>query len=90
MNYVLREPRDTTKTALVQILTNRGLKEEDIWHYLNTTDDDLIDPASIEHIEEGAQMLLKHMRAHDKVFIQPDSDVDGFTSSLDLIVYAAT
>ena len=87
MNYVLREPRDTTKTALVQILTNRGLKEEDIWHYLNTTDDDLIDPTSIEHIEEGAQMLLKHMRAHDKVFIQPDSDVDGFTSSAILINY---
>ena len=87
MNYVLREPRDTTKTALVQILANRGIKEEDIWHYLNTTDNDLIDPATIEHIDEGAELLLKHMRQRSKVFIQPDSDVDGFTSSAILINY---
>ena len=87
MNYVLREPRDTTKTALVQILVNRGIKEEDIWHYLNTTDNDLIDPSTIEHIDEGAKLLLKHIENNSKVFIQPDSDVDGFTSSAILINY---
>lgn len=87
MNYVLREPRDTTKTALVQILANRGIKEEDIWHYLNTTDNDLIDPSTIEHIDEGAKLLLKHIENNSKVFIQPDSDVDGFTSSAILINY---
>lgn len=87
MNYVLREPRDTTKTALVQILTNRGIQEQDIWHYLNTTDNDLIDPSTIEHIDEGAKLLLKHIENNSKVFIQPDSDVDGFTSSAILINY---
>jgi len=87
VNYVLREPRDTTKTALVQILTNRGIQEQDIWHYLNTTDNDLIDPSTIEHIDEGAKLLLKHIENNSKVFIQPDSDVDGFTSSAILINY---
>ena len=63
------------------------MKEEDIEHYLNTTDDDLIDPASIEHIEEGAELLLKHIKANDNIYIQVDSDVDGFTSSAILINY---
>lgn len=63
------------------------MREEDIEHYLHTTDDDLIDPASIEHIEEGAQLLLKHINNNSKVFIQPDSDVDGFTSSAILLNY---
>ena len=87
MNYVLRSPRDKSKTALVQVLLNRGLKEEDIWHYLNTTDDDLIDTMTIEHINEGCLMLLDHIRANHKIFIQPDADVDGFTSAAILINY---
>ena len=87
MNYVLREERDTTKTALVQILVNRGLKEEDIWHYLNTTDNDLIDPATIEHIDEGAKMLMKHIDKKSTIGVCVDSDVDGFTSSAIIINY---
>ena len=86
MEYILRK-QDETKSALVQVLINRGIKESDIWHYLNTTDDDLIDPASIEHIKEGADLLLKHINANHKIFIQPDADVDGFTSSAILINY---
>ena len=87
MNYVMRKWSDSNKSALVQVLLNRGMREEDIEHYLHTTDDDLIDPASIEHIEEGAQLLLKHINNNSKVFIQPDSDVDGFTSSAILLNY---
>lgn len=30
MKYVMREPRDETKSALVQVLLNRGMKETDI------------------------------------------------------------
>lgn len=71
----------------MQVLLNRGMREEDIEHYLHTTDDDLIDPASIEHMKEGADLLLKHIKNNSKIFIQPDSDVDGFTSSAILINY---
>lgn len=87
MNYILRGKRDRTKTALVQVLLNRGISENDIYHFLNTTDSDLIDPCLIEHVDEGAQMLLKHIENGDKIFIQPDADVDGFTSAAILINY---
>ena len=36
MEYILRK-QDETKSALVQVLINRGIKESDIWHYLLTT-----------------------------------------------------
>ena len=71
----------------MRVLLNRGMKEEDIEHYLNTTDDDLIDPSLIENIQEGTQMLLKHINANDDIYIQVDSDVDGYTSSAILINY---
>lgn len=87
MNYILRRPRDKNKTALIQVLTNRGIREEDINHFLNTTDDDLIPPETIEHMKEGADLLLKHIKNNSKVFIQPDADVDGFTSAATLINY---
>lgn len=32
-------------------------------------------------------MLLKHIKNNDKIFIQVDSDCDGFTSSAILINY---
>ena len=51
------------------MLTNRGIKLQDISHYLNTTDDDIIEPATIDRIENGAKMLVKHIAQNDKVLI---------------------
>ena len=41
----------------------------------------------IINIHEGAQMLIKHIYAGDKVFLQIDSDADGYTSSAALMNY---
>lgn len=72
---------------LEQVLVNRGIPHEECQHYLRTTDDDIIDPSTIANIKEGAELLAKHIKANNKIFIQVDSDVDGFTSSSILINY---
>jgi hypothetical protein len=44
-----------------QVLTNRGIKLAEVSHYLHTTDNDILDPATIANIQAGARMLIKHI-----------------------------
>jgi single-stranded-DNA-specific exonuclease len=69
------------------VLSNRGIELSDIGHFLNTTDEDILDPKLIANMREGAQMLVKHMAANDLVWIQIDSDCDGYTSAATLLNY---
>lgn len=62
-------PLEQELSAAERVLTNRGISLEDIKHYLNTTDDDLLEPELIENIKTGAEMLIKHIAANDKIFI---------------------
>ena len=87
MNYQLIAPRLPDTSAIEQVLLNRGIKSQDIIHYLNTTDEDILDPSTIMNIEEGAKMLIRHISQENKIFIQIDSDADGYTSSSLLINY---
>ena len=73
--------------AVERVLTNRGIKYEDINHYLNTTEDDVLDPKLLDNLKDGARMLVSHLSKQDKIFIQVDSDCDGFTSAALLINY---
>ena len=41
----------------------------------------------IMNIEEGVKMLIRHISQENKIFIQIDSDADGYTSSSLLINY---
>lgn len=71
-----------------QIFYNRGFKNaEDIKHYLNTDDSDILDPSKIMNIERGVKMLIFHISQNHDVLLQIDSDADGFTSSAILINY---
>ena len=87
MNYVLREPQYNNKSALIQVLLNRGIAEKDIEHYLHTTDNDLIDPFTIENMNWGIRRLLQHINENNDIYIQVDADVDGYTSAAILINY---
>ena len=73
--------------AVEQVLFNRGIDPENVEHYLNTTDEDILNPQMIMNIEEGAKVLVKHIAQSDKVLIQIDSDCDGYTSAAVLINY---
>jgi single-stranded-DNA-specific exonuclease len=69
------------------VLANRGIAPENVEHYLNTTDEDILNPMLIMNIEEGVKVLIKHIAQGDKVLVQIDSDCDGYTSAAALINY---
>ena len=56
MEYQLIAPRiplGRLLTAVEQVLANRGIAPENVEHYLNTTDEDILSPMLIMNIEEG-------------------------------------
>lgn len=90
MEYQLivpRIPQNKELSAVEQVLLNRGIMPENVEHYLNTTDEDILNPTLLMNMREGVQMLIKHIAQKDKVLIQIDSDCDGYTSSATLINY---
>ncbi len=89
MEYQLLTPSIPIQSdSLVErVFANRGINPEDIDHYLNTTREDILNPLLLDNMRIGAQMLVKHLYAGDKIFIQIDADADGYTSSAALINY---
>lgn len=90
MEYQLIEPRIPQKVqlkAVERVLTNRGIPLAEIPHYLNTTDADILDNKLITNMDVGAKMLISHIANNDDIFIQIDSDCDGYTSAALLINY---
>jgi hypothetical protein len=72
MEYQLIVPRIPLKdvmSAVEQVLANRGIAPENVDHYLNTTDEDILNPALIMNIDEGVKILIKHIAQGDKVLI---------------------
>ena len=74
-------------SVVEQVFANRGIAPENLEHYLNTTENDLINPASIKNMEEGVKLLIQHISNGDKIFVQVDSDCDGYTSAALLLNY---
>lgn len=88
MNYELIENPYRQKLSLLEtVLTNRGIKLEDVENYLNTTEDDIIDPKRIKNIDQGVKLLISHIQANHDIFVQVDADADGFTSAAVFINY---
>lgn len=88
LQYQLIQPRNPELSPIEQIFANRGIiGKENINHYLHTTKDDLIAPERLMNVRAGATMLIKHIKAQDKILIQVDSDCDGYTSAALLINY---
>ena len=90
MEYQLIAPRiplNQVVTAVEQVLANRGIAPENVEHYLNTTDEDILSPRLIMNIEEGVKVLIKAISRGDKILVQIDSDCDGYTSAAALINY---
>lgn len=69
------------------MLHNRGIKLEDMERFKYPSQNDIINPLCLENMHEGVQMLMKHIGQNDKIFIQVDSDCDGYTSAAILINY---
>lgn len=90
MTYQLRTPIlpiYDDYSILETLFAARGIPPEDIDHYLHTTEADILSPSLIANIDDGIKMLIQHIFNNDKIFIQVDSDCDGYTSAAVLINY---
>ena len=79
--------KQTEPTMIEQVLLNRGIKRENIEHFLNLSDADIIAPNRVANIEDGVKMLMKHIANNSLVYVPIDSDCDGFTSAALFINY---
>ena len=89
MKYELINEINPFLSPTEQILVNRGIKLEDIPHYLNTTDEDINDYNTLgaEVLTKAAKTLALHINSGSKTLIIVDSDCDGFTSAAYLTNY---
>lgn len=85
MNYKLIGEVDKNLSIIENILMHRGVEPNNVFHLLNTTEDDNLDFSLLSNLNCGVQMLMKHIHNNDKILIQIDSDVDGYTSAAILI-----
>lgn len=83
MKYKLINEDKQYGSLLYQVLYNRGITDPE--HYLNTTDADIIPPSTIKNVHEAAQCLIKHLALESDIFINVDSDCDGYTSAAFMI-----
>ena len=69
------------------VLNNRGIKSENIFHYLNTTDEDINSPLLFgrKRLMAAARTLITNIQAGKDCLVIVDSDCDGYTSSAILI-----
>ena len=89
MRYQLIKPINPEYSTIEQILTNRGIPREEVYHYLNTTDDDISSPLELgeKSLNAAAQSIIQHIFSKDKTLVICDCDCDGFTSAALLINY---
>ena len=57
------------------------------WHFLEPKEDDQLDYNNLDNIEAAARRLLKALVRREQVYVQVDSDCDGYTSSALLLNY---
>ena len=89
MKYQLINPINQNYSTIEQILTNRGISKNNIYHYLNTTDDDINSFLTLDEnkLKAAAAYLIKTITNKKNCLVIIDSDADGFTSSAILINY---
>ena len=90
MKYELINQPDDKYSAKQQILINRGIKEEDLVHYMNLTDNDINDPSIFGDVISRAAdvFIMEVLHNFDAVIaVIVDCDCDGYTSAALLINY---
>ena len=89
MKYKLIKEVDPALSPIQQILLNRGIKLSDMYHYLNTTDADILDAEMLgsESIKAAAAALITAVNNNLETLVLVDCDCDGYTSSAILINY---
>lgn len=81
--------KHNNESAIETILLNRGIQKQDIYHYLNTTDEDInaAEMLGEDLLKSAASALISAIQNNKKTLIVVDCDADGFTSSALLLNY---
>ena len=89
MKYQLINPINQSYSTIEQILTNRGVPYNEVYHYLNTTDNDINSFTALDRnkLSAAAALLSETISNNNRCLVIVDSDADGFTSSAILINY---
>jgi single-stranded-DNA-specific exonuclease len=67
---------------LADYLMSLGIKQEDVGSFITAPrSSDLDDPWKLDNMQQGITMLHDSLEKGDKIYLQPDCDVDGFTSA---------
>ena len=85
METRLISPRDPGISFMEQVLRNRGI--ENAYRYINVSEEEVLNPLLLDNMRQGALMLIQHIKANNKIFIQVDEDCDGYTSAALLLNY---
>lgn len=86
MNYTLIENNDA-KSIIHRILLNRGIPEENIESYICPTSKEAFSYNLLNNIESAVKTVLKTILSNQKIYVQIDSDCDGYTSAAVLLNY---
>lgn len=90
MNYqLISRPGDMILGVQEQILVNRGISLEEVYHYMNTTDKDISHPLELgkEPLKRAVEILVEAILNETRTLVVVDADCDGYTSSAVLINY---
>ncbi|MEK4632492.1 MULTISPECIES: single-stranded-DNA-specific exonuclease RecJ [Bacillus] len=85
MAYKLIGNNDYNFNPLLTILKNRGI--ENPKSFIDVNQSSVIHFSKLNNIDKAADCLIKHLENKNKIFVQVDSDVDGYTSSSIIINY---
>lgn len=69
LKYELYQPLNPNYSVVQQILANRGISEQDMTHYLHTSDADICDYHLLDNLLEGATMLASHIARGSKILV---------------------
>lgn len=85
MKYIRRTSKEITSNFVKELLLDRGIIEDNP-EFLEKfarprKETNELEPELLDNMEEGYQLLMKHLKNHSLFFLCIDSDADGFTSS---------
>jgi single-stranded-DNA-specific exonuclease len=84
LKYNLRGENDL-ENYIESIFKNRGI--EDIDRFINLDESVLCHYELLNNIHEAVELILYHVKKESSVFVQVDSDCDGYSSAAILINY---
>ena len=87
MNYTLIQSENKSNSIIEQVLLNRGIPQEEINKYIHPTKLLEIPYQELDNIKLAAKTLLQSILLDEPIYVQIDSDCDGYTSASVLMNY---